>query len=85
VFYPMGDDPGSGDLSRAAIMTQVDASLRRLGTDYVDLYQIHRWDPDVGATKPLHLADAVASLDLTLSDEEVARLEEPYVPRRPEF
>jgi aryl-alcohol dehydrogenase-like predicted oxidoreductase len=237
VFFPMGDDPGSGGLSRAAIMTQVDASLRRLGTDYVDLYQIHRWDPDVpieetmealhdvvaagkarfigassmwawqlaqaqhaadlngwtpfismqdqynlvqreeeremhpfcldegigvtpwsplargrltrawddvsttrsgsdriaqsyyrqaedsdraiaravgaiaeergvsraqvalawvrrhevvtapivGATKPLHLDDAVASLDLALSDEEVARLEEPYVPRRPEF
>ncbi len=34
----------AGGLSRKAIMTEVDASLRRLGTDYIDLYQIHRWD-----------------------------------------
>ena len=39
--------PGAkgGGLSRAAILTAVDDSLRRLGTDYIDLYQIHRWDP----------------------------------------
>jgi aryl-alcohol dehydrogenase-like predicted oxidoreductase len=237
LFYPMGGDPDSGGLSRKAVLTQIDESLRRLGTDYVDLYQIHRWDPEVpieetmealddvvtagkvrfigassmyawqlaqaqhaadlngwtpfismqdqynlvqreeeremhpfcldegigvipwsplargrltrdwddlstnrsegdavakgyygqaddsdraiaaavgeiaaergvsraqvalawvrqhevvtapivGATKPLHLADAVASLEITLSDDEIARLEEPYVPRLPEF
>jgi len=38
--------PNERGSSRKAIMTEIDASLRRLGTDYVDLYQIHRWDPD---------------------------------------
>ncbi len=44
VFYPMRADANGGGLSRKAIMTEIDASLRRLGTDHVDLYQIHRWD-----------------------------------------
>ena len=41
----MRPGPNGGGLSRKAILTEIDASLRRLGTDYVDLYQIHRWDP----------------------------------------
>lgn len=44
VFMPMGQGPNRGGLSRKAIMQEIDNSLRRLGTDYVDLYQIHRWD-----------------------------------------
>jgi aryl-alcohol dehydrogenase (NADP+) len=44
VFNPMGDDPNQRGLSRKHIMHAVDDSLRRLGTDYIDLYQIHRFD-----------------------------------------
>src|SRR5271167_3403770 len=44
VFFPMSKDPNNRGLSRKAIFTAIDASLRRLGTDHVDLYQIHRWD-----------------------------------------
>lgn len=46
VFFPMGSSPNQGGLSRLHIMHSIDASLRRLNTDFVDLYQIHRWDPD---------------------------------------
>jgi len=46
VFYPMGDGPEDRGLSRKHIMAGIDASLRRLGTDYVDLYQIHRFDSE---------------------------------------
>ena len=41
------EDPNGRGLSRKAILTEVDASLRRLGMDYVDLYQIHRWDYEI--------------------------------------
>jgi 1-deoxyxylulose-5-phosphate synthase len=44
VFNPMSQAPNDGGLSRKHIMHSIDASLRRLKTDYVDLYQIHRWD-----------------------------------------
>jgi aryl-alcohol dehydrogenase-like predicted oxidoreductase len=44
VFFRMQEGPNGAGLSRKAIMTEIDNSLRRLGTDYVDLYQIHRWD-----------------------------------------
>jgi aryl-alcohol dehydrogenase-like predicted oxidoreductase len=45
VHMPVGEGPGDRGLSRKAIMQQIDASLTRLGTDFVDLYQIHRFDP----------------------------------------
>ena len=44
VFFDMGPGPNQGGLSRKHILSSIDASLKRLGTDYVDLYQIHRWD-----------------------------------------
>lgn len=46
VYFPIGKGPNGGGLSRKHIMEAIDNSLRRLGTDYVDLYQIHRWDYD---------------------------------------
>src|SRR5205823_7994023 len=46
VFNPMGDDPNQRGLSRKHIFHAVEDSLRRLGTDYVDLYQIHRFDAE---------------------------------------
>jgi aryl-alcohol dehydrogenase-like predicted oxidoreductase len=46
VFYKMGEGPNDRGLSRKHILSSIDGSLRRLGTDYVDLYQIHRLDPD---------------------------------------
>ncbi len=44
VYYPVGPGPNDGGLSRKHIMSAVDASLTRLGTDHIDLYQVHRWD-----------------------------------------
>ncbi|MGY4653384.1 aldo/keto reductase [Mycobacterium sp. URHB0021] len=62
VFAPMHAGPGGGGLSRKAILEQVDASLRRLDTDYVDLYQIHRFDPEVPVEETMEaLHDIVKS------------------------
>jgi aryl-alcohol dehydrogenase (NADP+) len=60
VFFKMNpDDPNSGGLSRKHIMDAVDASLRRLGTDYIDLYQIHRFDPATPIEETLEALDAI--------------------------
>ena len=60
VFFPMGDDPNQKGLSRKHIMHAIDASLRRLGTDYVDLYQIHRFDYETPVEETLEaLSDVV--------------------------
>ncbi|UCD97744.1 MAG: aldo/keto reductase [Chloroflexota bacterium] len=62
VFFPMSDKPNMGGLSRLHIMQAIDASLRRLGTDYIDLYQIHRWDPHTPIEETLEaLHDVVKS------------------------
>jgi aryl-alcohol dehydrogenase-like predicted oxidoreductase len=44
VYFPMSDAPNDRGLSRTHVLRAIDASLKRLGTDYIDLYQIHRWD-----------------------------------------
>jgi 1-deoxyxylulose-5-phosphate synthase len=62
VYFPMRSDVNGGGLSRKAIMTEIDHSLRRLGTDYVDLYQIHRWDYNTPIEETLEaLHDVVKS------------------------
>jgi 1-deoxyxylulose-5-phosphate synthase len=59
VFYPMGPGPDDRGPSRKHIMVAIDASLRRLGTDYVDLYQIHRFDPETPIEETLQALDDV--------------------------
>lgn len=62
VFFRLKDAPNQGGLSRKHIMDSVDASLKRLGTEYIDLYQIHRWDYDVPIEETMEaLHDVVKS------------------------
>jgi len=59
VFYPVGDDPNQRGLSRKHIMHAIDDSLHRLGVDYIDLYQIHRFDAETPIEETLEALDAV--------------------------
>ena len=59
VYYPMSDDPNDRGLSRKHLMSSIDGSLKRLGTDYVDLYQIHRWDAQTPIEETLRALDDI--------------------------
>jgi Aldo/keto reductase family len=54
VYFPMGPGPNDRGLSRKHVLSAIDASLRRLRTEYVDLYQIHRWDYDTPVEHASH-------------------------------
>ena len=57
VYYPTGAGPNDRGLSRKHMLSAIDASLRRLGTDHVDLYQIHRFDPDTPVEETMNALD----------------------------
>jgi 1-deoxyxylulose-5-phosphate synthase len=59
VYYPMRESANARGLSRKHVLEGIDASLRRLGTDYVDLYQIHRWDEGTPVEETLRALDDV--------------------------
>lgn len=59
VFHPMSDKPNDRGLSRKHIMSSIDASLKRLGTDYVDLYVIHRFDAETPIEETIEALDCV--------------------------
>ena len=59
VYFPTGDGPNDRGLSRKHVLDAIDASLRRLGTDHVDLYQIHRWDDETPIEETLEALDDV--------------------------
>ena len=66
VFYPVGNDPNQRGLSRKHIRHAIDDSLRRLGTDYVDLYQIHRFDPETPIEETLEALHGVVRVGKAL-------------------
>lgn len=61
VRMPMGDGPNDADLSRHHIIRSCEASLRRLGTDYIDLYQVHEWDGQTPIDETLEALDDLVS------------------------
>jgi 1-deoxyxylulose-5-phosphate synthase len=58
-YYPMGPGPNDRGLSRKHLFDAIDASLRRLGVDYVDLYQVHRWDKDTPIEETLRALEDI--------------------------
>ncbi len=66
VYNPMGDGPNQRGLSRKHIMEAIDASLSRLGMDYVDLYIIHRWDPETPIEETMEALHDVVRLGKAL-------------------
>jgi aryl-alcohol dehydrogenase-like predicted oxidoreductase len=59
VFYPTGSGPNDRGLSRQHLLASIDASLQRLGTDYVDLYQVHRFDPETPVEETVQTLDDI--------------------------
>lgn len=59
VYYPMSEARGDRGLSRRHVLAAIDASLRRLGTDHVDLYYVHRWDHQTPIEETMEALDAV--------------------------
>ena len=59
VFYPTGGGPNDRGLSRKHLLAAIDRSLRRLNTDYVDLYIVHRWDPETPLEETLSTLDEI--------------------------
>ena len=69
--YPMSDDPNDKGLSRKHLLSSVDASLRRMGTDYVDIFMVHAFDPDTRIEETMEaLHDIVRSGKATPSHPE---------------
>jgi 1-deoxyxylulose-5-phosphate synthase len=59
VFYPTGPGPNDRGLSRKHLLASVDSSLKRLGTEYVDLYQVHRFDPETPVEETVQALDDI--------------------------
>jgi aryl-alcohol dehydrogenase-like predicted oxidoreductase len=72
----MSDDPDDRGLSAQQIANQIDASLERLRTDHVDLYQAHRFDPEVPIEETIEALQQVVASGIELSSETLAAIDE---------